>query len=367
MRNCVPTPPPESPLLKIFLTGPWWDTGSWTEYVAAGFVRLGHDVRTFIYSRDLNRPLSYRQRLRRKLLGPDRFNIERLFAGAREDNINFMHGIEEFHPDLILVIKGETLLPETLHAVKRRIGVPLIQWCGDDPFWFPNLVGAFGIYDRFFIADASYVPDIEKHGSPGAEFLAHAADESVYSNEISPAADSPEVIFVGDSRHQMGHLPENWHRVEVLEAVARAGIDLAIYGRGWESLPDSYAVRASVRGPELLPAERVVAAYRASKIVLNVHHPQMVHGCNMRTFETAACGAFQLIDDRSSLADLFDPPNDIVAYRSPVELIELIRHYLGHPDERAAIAERSRQTVLARHTYQHRLAELLQRIPGLPA
>jgi len=353
--------------VKIFLTGPWWDTGSWTEYVAAGFTQLGHDVRTFIYSRELNCPLGFRERFRRKLLGPDRFQIERLFASAREDNINFMHGIEEFTPDLILVIKGETLLPETLHAVKRRTGVPLVQWCGDDPFWFPNIVGAFGIYDRFFIADASYIPDIEKHGSPGAEFLAHAADEGVYSHEIPPAAESCEVIFVGDSRHQMGHLPENWHRADVLEAVARAGFDLAVYGRGWESLPDSYAVRETVRGPELLPAGRVVAAYRASQIVLNVHHPQMIHGCNMRTFEAAACGAFQLVDARASLPELFDPPNDIVAYESPEQLVELIRHYLDRPDESAAVAERGRQTVLARHTYKHRVDELLQRVPGLPS
>ena len=351
--------------MKIFLAGPWWDTGSWTEYVAAGFQRLGHEVRTFIYSRDLNRPLGLRERFRRKLLGPDRFHIERVFASARVDNLNFMHGVEEFNPDLILVIKGETLLPETLHAVKRRAGVPLVQWCGDDPFWFPNIVGAFGIYDRFFIADASYIPDIEKHGSPSAEFLAHAADATVYRDDIPASDEATDVIFVGDSRHHMGHLPENWHRVNVLEAVARAGFNLAIYGRGWESLPDTYAVRECVRGPDLLPASRVVAAYRASSIVLNVHHPQMVHGCNMRTFEAAACGAFQLIDDRASLAELFDPPNDIVAYGSPEELVKLIRHHLDHPAERDAIAARGRETVLARHTYPHRLADLLDRIPGL--
>ncbi|HJN38683.1 MAG TPA: hypothetical protein QGH28_00715, partial [Chloroflexota bacterium] len=86
--------------MKIFLAGPWWDTGSWTEYIAAGFGRLGHDVRIFIYSRDLNRPLGLCSRLRRKLLGPDRFQIERVFANARQDNLDFIHGVEEFAPDL---------------------------------------------------------------------------------------------------------------------------------------------------------------------------------------------------------------------------------------------------------------------------
>ena len=351
--------------MKIFLAGPWWDTGNWAAYVADGFVRLGHDVRSFIYSRDLNHSLGYRQRFRRKLLGADRFNIERLLSSTKEDNINFMHGVEEFAPDLIMVIKGETLLPETLHAVKQRARVPLIQWCGDNPFWFPNLVGALGIYDGFFIADGSYIPDIEKHGSPLAEFLAQAVDEQVYHNAILPSTDSTDVIFVGDSRHQMGHLPENWHRVEVLEAVARAGFDLAVYGRGWESLPHDYIVRGLVRGPELLPSERVASVYRASKVVLNIHHPQMIHGCNMRTFEAAACGAFQLVDARASIAELFDPPHDIATYGTSEELIELIGHYLANPKERSSIAERSRQTVLRLHTYQHRLADLLERVTGL--
>ena len=67
-RRHDPIPPhrsPESHSVKIFLTGPWWDTGSWTEYVAAGFTQLGHDVRTFIYSRELNHRPGFRERLRR--------------------------------------------------------------------------------------------------------------------------------------------------------------------------------------------------------------------------------------------------------------------------------------------------------------
>ena len=162
----------------------------------------------------------------------------------------------------------------------------------------------------------------------------------------------------------MGHLPENWHRVEVLEAVARSGVDLAIFGRGWDALPPGYAAKDCLRGQTLLPAGRVAAAYRASKIVLNVHHPQIVEGCNMRTFEAAACGAFQLVDDRPSLHELFNPPNDLVIYSDTDELVDLVRYYSDRPDERRLAAENSRRRVLDEHTYAKRLSGMIELVTG---
>ena len=139
-----------------------------------------------------------------------------------------------------------------------------------------------------------------------------------------------------------------------------------MYGRGWEKLPEAYAVKRCHRGQTLLPATRVAAAYRASKIVLNVHHPQMVNGCNMRTFEAAACGAFQLVDDRTALHSLFDPPNDLVAYASVDELTALIGRYLHDPEARREAAERARSRALREHTYAKRLGQLLDTVRAEP-
>lgn len=350
--------------MRIFVAGPWWDTGAWAEYVAKGFQELDHQVRLFLYSRELNRPIDLRARIQRRLIGEDRFQLERLFDLARDDNVKLLHDVEEFDPELIVIMKGEVFLPETLHTVKRRAGVPIVQWCGDNPFWFPNIIGSLDIYDWFFLADGYYAPEMTARGARRVEFLPHAADPNVYSDRQEPAAEGAEVIFVGDSRHRMGHLPENWYRVETLEAVARMGVDLAVYGRGWETLPEGSPVKPHHRAKTLLPAQRVAAAYRASKIVLNVHHPQIVQGCNMRTFEAAACGAFQLVDDRPSLHQLFNPPEDLVTYSSPSELTDLIRRYLADPDQRRAVAERGRRRVLAEHTYTKRLAFMLSRIAG---
>jgi len=336
----------------------------WSEYVSRAFQLLGHTTSLLRYSSDLHASLGLRDRIRRKLLGNDRFQIERTFDSALTDNINLLHRVDEFQPDLLFVIKGEPFVPETLATVKKRVNGPVIHWSGDNPFWFPNIVGSFGIYDHFFVADEYYVDKVLEHCGRNVSYLAHAVDEDVYSDDIEPSSQTCDVIFVGDSRHQMGHLPENWRRVEFVEAVAGIGCDLAVYGRGWDKLPHDYALRASVRSETLLPATRVAAAYKSSSIVLNVHHAQMVHGTNMRTFEAGALGAFQLVDQRKSLNSLFNPPEDIVCYRSISNLVELVSHYLDNPQERLLIADKTKKVVLEKHTYRKRMSEVLDLVMG---
>jgi spore maturation protein CgeB len=46
--------------------------------------------------------------------------------------------------------------------------------------------------------------------------------------------------------------------------------------------------------------------------------------------------------------------------RDAGELRERVRHYLAHPDERAALAAAGRRRVLAEHTYRHRMERLLE-------
>ena len=87
-------------------------------------------------------------------------------------------------------------------------------------------------------------------------------------------------------------------------------------------------------------------------------------GVQGRTFEAAACGAFQLVDDRPSLYELFDPPNDLVTYSDTEELVELVRHYSDRPDERRLRAEKSRRRVLDEHTYAKRLGGMIELVTG---
>jgi len=57
---------------------------------------------------------------------------------------------------------------------------------------------------------------------------------------------------------------------------------------------------------------------------------------------------------------MFEPGREVVAYRTPDECAELIRHYLDDPAERTAIAQAGHQRTLKEHTYARRMAELVR-------
>jgi spore maturation protein CgeB len=72
-----------------------------------------------------------------------------------------------------------------------------------------------------------------------------------------------------------------------------------------------------------------------------------------------------LVDPRRYLTDYFEPGKDLVTFENIRELKEKISYYLAHPEERIKIANQGRQTVLAKHTYQHRMHEMLSIIYSL--
>ncbi len=67
---------------------------------------------------------------------------------------------------------------------------------------------------------------------------------------------------------------------------------------------------------------------------------------NMRLFEATGAGAFLLTQHVPDLHRFFEPGYEIETYRSADELIEKIRYYLAHPDEREAIARRGQERSL---------------------
>ena len=82
---------------------------------------------------------------------------------------------------------------------------------------------------------------------------------------------------------------------------------------------------------------------------------------NPRTFELASCGAFQVIDHRTLLPELFDE-SMMGVVKTPEEFVPAVRAYLHEPEQRQAMAERSRKRVVMSHTYAHRMQTLLSTV-----
>ncbi len=62
---------------------------------------------------------------------------------------------------------------------------------------------------------------------------------------------------------------------------------------------------------------------------------------------------------------LFKNGEHLVVFNNMQELKELIDYYLKHPSEAKIIAEKGRKEVLEKHTFIHRVNEILSKvIPG---
>jgi len=100
--------------------------------------------------------------------------------------------------------------------------------------------------------------------------------------------------------------------------------------------------------------------YSRSKIVFN----KSIGGdLNMRFFEALGAGAL-LVTDRigNGLAEIGREGEHFVLYDTADEAIEKITFYLRHEAERAAIARAGQALAFERHTYAHRLQQILDTV-----
>ncbi|GAB6060491.1 DUF3880 domain-containing protein [Desulfonatronum parangueonense] len=112
--------------------------------------------------------------------------------------------------------------------------------------------------------------------------------------------------------------------------------------------------------PELNYYADLPRFYPCSAISFNCTSMQMKGAVNQRVFDVPACGGFLITDQRRQMDHLFEPGQEVVAYSSPEEIPDLVRHYLRKPDARKRISLAARKRIMREHTYDHRMTRLLK-------
>jgi spore maturation protein CgeB len=130
-----------------------------------------------------------------------------------------------------------------------------------------------------------------------------------------------------------------------------------IYGdAGWRQLLG----KGVILQPEVNYYDELPQVYGTSAINFNATSLQMKAAVNQRVFDAPAAGGFLLTDFREQLAELFKVGEEVVCFREPGEIPELVRFYLKNPKVRRKVTAKARRRVLAEHTYRHRVAAMLE-------
>ncbi len=143
------------------------------------------------------------------------------------------------------------------------------------------------------------------------------------------------------------------YRLGLVRALLPLG--LIIYGDpGWGRLVDKKMLRPPVSYFTELPR-----VYCGTTVNVNCTSMQMKTAVNQRVFDVPACGGFLLSDHQTDMESFFEVGKEAICYHGREEAVSLAGYYLENDAEREKIAAAGRRRVLADHTYERRMGELV--------
>jgi hypothetical protein len=243
-------------------------------------------------------------------------------------------------------------------------------------------------FDTVFVNDLNSV-EYWRPFNPNTHYLPHSYDPDKHF----PSWDRPK-----NRRFANWQPPDNGHdhvvymgsgfsaRQKYLEAIDWDGIDLRIYGHWpllrpfegegpWESALGSVAPE---KESPLIPfvVEKMVEntftarIYRGAAIGINLHRTERwsnnaamvvdqgeAYSMGPRGVELAACGCFQISDERQEIRDVFG--DSVPVASGPEHMGQLIRQYLAEPVKRRELAVRQREAIKGR-TFENNLRRALE-------
>jgi spore maturation protein CgeB len=329
----------------------------------------GHEVQGFVRNLPARFGLAARRsqrwvglRLFSKIVTSLNFRAPKLNPDYRLRNRRLLAQVEAFRPDALLLSgDNRVIFSETLAQVRARYGCKVIYLSGVSPIVFAGAMerAAAPLYDLAVVNDYYHgIQWLELGAKQMITLPMSACDPDFHRpaqlSASEQAAYACEVGFVGTL--MPNHLYSE--RVAALAAVADLGLGIwSIHG-----VPAN--LRANYRGEAL--GEKMLRILCGSQIQVNPHGNFMRYGGNMRLFEAAACGVFQISDQRPGTSQWFTPGQHIALYENPADLRRLTQHYLANPAQRLEMAAAAQAHVYQHHTYNQRMAQLADLVAALP-
>ncbi|MDQ7031495.1 MAG: glycosyltransferase [Desulfonauticus sp.] len=320
-------------------------------FAARGLEQLGHIVEVF------DSPLFYSAFKALKQIKIGVSNLEQLEQGFLHLVSQAIYAkVEEFAPSFVLALAQAPLTRQIL-AKFRQNGIPTVMWFVEDFQVFTYWRAFAPCYDFFAVIQKEpFFSSLKKIGQNNVCYLPLACCPEVHKplslNPVDKKRYGSDLSFMGAGYP---------NRRKVFKELV--DYDFKIWGTEWEG--DAILTPFVQEGGRRVSPEEIVKIFNASKINLNLHSSvdwiEISKGdfVNPRTFEIAGCRAFQLVDERSLLSELFLPDEEIVVFSSVTELKKQIDYFLKHPEKRQEFAHNAYIRVLAEHTYTHRMETLL--------
>lgn len=256
-----------------------------------------------------------------------------------------------YHPDYLRSIP--------IYKVLRTSDGPLVAYDRDLAYLhaFDHVLYHSPAYSR----DMGMADKLKYCGATKGDFWPLGTFEANYESrpeeEVFRHDRDIDVVFVGAM-----HLK----KMPMLAAVKKAlGNRIRMYGL--TSLKRNLYFNAKYGFPgwiRTLPFADYVRLYQRAKIGINIHNRGDYSVGNYRLFDLPANGVMQISDGGDNLNSFFEVGREIEAYSGLDDLLDKVRWYLAHEEERTAIARNGYRRALREYRIVdvlHRGAELIER------
>jgi SAM-dependent methyltransferase/spore maturation protein CgeB len=241
----------------------------------------------------------------------------------------------------------------------RERGIPTVFWSKEDPPNFGHFIDTAMLFEHVFTVDGDCIPRYaEILGNEDTRVLPFGVQPRIHNPIAVPGGRSRDLAFAGS--YYRGKHPVRREQMEVVLDPARE-FGLEIFSRILQGDDERFDWPPEYQ-PHIvgsLPYERMLAAYKAYKLFLNVNSvtksPTM---CARRVFELSACSTPVLSGYSRAVEEVFGDlvPVTWTQEETRAELAEL----LGDDDARERRAHRAMRETFAKHTYGHRVDEVLR-------
>lgn len=235
---------------------------------------------------------------------------------------------DSLRPDLTIVFRCERLAPETIRALREASRYACVNIYPDHPFVIPGagavrLGAALREYTAILTFARCLIPVFYQLGARSVNWLPFGYDPDCHVPKAPHRRKS--IVYLG----QWGYVQE-----EHLESLCQFGV--AIYGVGWHHLRRASPLRQAWQVGEGLGPE-MGAAVTGAEIVFNLVRAEAGCAHSMKTFEIPALCGFMLTNDTEEQKLFFRPDREAVYFQNRDELVDKVRYYLAHPDEREQV------------------------------
>lgn len=250
----------------------------------------------------------------------------------------------EKQPDFIFITSWllAGLQNETLDIIRKALDIPIVVVWGDSVNHMEEAESLLP-YIGFNVPLESPTHYLEVTKQP-EKYLANAftaLDPRIFCNPGMKR--DIDVSFVGTMK-------DHPDRQSGIMALKQNGID--VYQSGGQ-------------GEKRLSIEEYALIYKRSKISLNFcYHPNGRVQVKGHVFEATSCGSMLLEAENPDTARYFEPMVDYVPFSDEKDLIDKVRYYLAHDDEREAIAANGRQKVREKYNCEAFWRAVLEKALG---